>query len=118
LYHHRLEQVNPDAFEREADATDEAILREATRRYFPQGNGSVLALRTCMFTNTPDEHFIVDVLLGDARVIVASPCSGHGFKFASVMGEVLADLAATGDTGHDISLLRLDRFQAAVSGEE
>ena len=43
LYHHRLEQVNPDDYQREADATDEAILREATSRYFPQGNGSTLA---------------------------------------------------------------------------
>ena len=118
LYHHRLEQVNPDDFQREADAADEAILREATRRYFPQGNGSTLTLRTCMFTNTPDEHFIVDLLPGDERVIVASPCSGHGFKFASVIGEVLADLAATGETAHDISLLRLDRFPAAVEREE
>ncbi|MFT4039372.1 MAG: N-methyl-L-tryptophan oxidase, partial [Thermomicrobiales bacterium] len=80
LYHHRLEQVDPDAFEREADARDEAILRDATRRYFPGADGSVLALRSCMFTNTPDEHFIVDQLPGDDRVIVASPCSGHGFK--------------------------------------
>jgi sarcosine oxidase len=118
LYHHRNEQVNPDDFEREADGADEEILREATRRYFPQGNGSTLALRTCMFTNTPDEHFIVDLLPGDERVIVASPCSGHGFKFASVIGEVLADLAATGETAHDISLLRLDRFATAAAGQE
>lgn len=60
----------------------------------------------------------MDRLPGDERVILASPCSGHGFKFASVIGEVLADLAATGETAHDISLLRLNRFEAVVAGEE
>ena len=69
-----------------------------------------MALRTCMFTNTPDEHFILDVLPGHPQVVVASPCSGHGFKFASVIGEILADLAQSGETPHDIELLRLSRF--------
>ena len=63
-----------------------------------------------MFTNTPDEHFIVDVLPEYPQVVVASPCSGHGFKFASVIGEILADLAQRGDTQHDIDFLRLSRF--------
>jgi sarcosine oxidase len=69
-----------------------------------------MALRTCMFTNTPDEHFILDVLPEFPQVVVASPCSGHGFKFASVIGEILADLGQSGDTRHDIGLLRLSRF--------
>ena len=63
-----------------------------------------------MFTNAPDEHFIIDNLPGEERVIVASPCSGHGFKFSSVVGEILADLATTGSTRHDIELFRLARF--------
>jgi sarcosine oxidase len=110
LYHHLGEQVDPDNFQREATATDELPLREATARYFPAANGQTMALHTCMFTNTPDEHFIIDLLPGHPRVVVASPCSGHGFKFASVVGEILADLAQTGDTRHDIKLLRLSRF--------
>lgn len=110
LYHHREEQVDPDSFAREADETDEAVLREVTSRYFPQANGSTLALRTCMFTNTPDEHFIIDTLPGYPQVILASPCSGHGFKFASAIGEILADLAVTGSTRHPIDLLRLQRL--------
>ena len=69
-----------------------------------------MALRACMFTNTPDEHFILDNHPGYPQVVLASPCSGHGYKFCSVVGEILADLA-TGDgrTGHDIAFLRLDR---------
>lgn len=110
LYHHLEEQVDPDDFAREADAADEAPLRAATSRYFPAANGPTMALRTCMFTNTPDEHFILDTLPGYPQIIIASPCSGHGFKFASVIGEILADLAQTGDTRHDIGLLRLARL--------
>ena len=114
-YHHRHEIVDPETMEREPDAEDEALLRELAGRYFPEGVGSTLALRTCMFTNSPDEHFIVDTLPGDDRVVVASPCSGHGFKFASVIGEIAADLAIGGSTSHDIDLFRLDRFAGAPS---
>lgn len=115
LYHHLGERVDPDDFAREATVADEAILREATARYFPAANGPTMALRTCLFTNTPDEHFIIDTLPDDPRVVIASPCSGHGFKFASVIGEVLANLVQHGATTHDIELLRLDRF--ARSGQ-
>ena len=69
-----------------------------------------MALRACMFTNAPDEHFILDLHPEDSRVVVASPCSGHGFKFCSVVGEIVADLAETGETRHDIGLFRLGRF--------
>ena len=112
LYHHREEVVDPESYNREADATDETRLRDATSRYFPAADGSTLALRTCMFTNTPDEHFILDALPEYPQVTVASPCSGHGFKFASVIGEILADLVQRGETEHEIDWLRLDRFGA------
>jgi sarcosine oxidase len=110
LYHHLEERVDPDDFNREATLNDEAPLREATARYFPAANGQTMALRTCMFTNTPDEHFILDLLPEYPQAVVASPCSGHGFKFAAVIGEILADLVERGDTQHDIALLRLSRF--------
>ena len=117
-YHHLEEQVDPDAFPREANVVDEAPLREGTARYFPAANGPTMALRTCLFTNTPDEHFILDLLPGYPRVIVASPCSGHGFKFASVIGEILADLAQSGATRHDVTWLRLGRFAGDVVGAD
>jgi sarcosine oxidase len=87
------------------------VLRGYSSRYFPESNGPVMALKSCIFTNSPDEHFIIDTLPGEPRVIVASPCSGHGFKFASVIGDILADLAIDGSTKHDIGLFKLDRFQ-------
>jgi len=109
-YHHLGEQGPADTLGREPDAADEAPLRAFAQRYFPSGAGPTLALRASMFTNTPDEHFIVDHHPAHANVVLASPCSGHGYKFCSVMGEILADLAsADGTTWHDIGLLRLTR---------
>jgi sarcosine oxidase len=70
----------------------------------------LLAAKTCLYTMTPDGDFIIDQLPGNPRVIVASPCSGHGFKLAPVIGEILADLATDGATPHDISRFRLSRF--------
>jgi len=64
----------------------------------------------CMFTNTMDEHFVLDVHPDYPQVCLASPCSGHGFKFSSVVGEIMADLAEKGHTGHDISMHRFGRL--------
>ncbi|MEE8465854.1 MAG: N-methyl-L-tryptophan oxidase, partial [Dehalococcoidia bacterium] len=108
--HHLRQQVDPDGMDREVHAEDEDILRQFTSRYFPLGDGPALTLTTCMYTNTPDEHFIIDVLPAHPQVSVAAGFSGHGFKFASVGGEIMADLAQHGTTGHDINLFRLDRF--------
>jgi sarcosine oxidase len=58
----------------------------------------------------PDGDFILGRMPGDDRVIVASPCSGHGFKFAPVIGEIIADLVAMGATAHDISRFAIGRF--------
>ncbi len=109
-YHHQGETGAPGALLREPDAADEALLRGFAERYFPDGSGATLALRACMFTNTPDEHFLLDRHPDHPQVVLASPCSGHGYKFCSVIGEILADLA-TGDgtTRHDIDFFRMSR---------
>ncbi len=114
-YHHREETSPADEIRREIDAEDERILRQFTERYFPAASGSTMALRTCIFTNTPDEHFVLDRHPQFPQVIIASPCSGHGYKFCSVIGEIIADLA-TGDgtTRHEIGFLRLNRFTRAA----
>jgi sarcosine oxidase len=110
LYHHLHEKGHPDALSRETTPEDEAALREGIRLLFPDADGPLLRMTTCLFTNTPDEHFVIDTLPGRPQIIVASPCSGHGFKFASVIGELLADLASTGAARQPISLFRLDRL--------
>ena len=109
-YHHREEQIDPDDWDRQPNQADEDVLREAVRTFFPNADGPIMTMASCMFTNSPDEHFIIDRLEPGSPVIVASPCSGHGFKFASVIGEVLADLTINDRTDHDIGLFRLDRF--------
>ena len=110
-YHHRNEVTTAEGMRRDPDREDETMLRGFAERYFPRGAGPTLALRACMFTNTPDEHFVLDTHPDFPQVVLASPCSGHGYKFCSVVGEILADLA-TGDgaTAHDIGFLRLARL--------
>jgi len=111
-YHHREERGPAEEVRREVDAEDEALLRAFAARYFPDGNGPTMALRACMFTNTPDEHFVLGLHPDHPQVVLASPCSGHGYKFCSVVGEILADLATEGATRHAIGFLELDRFAA------
>jgi sarcosine oxidase len=108
-YHHRNEQVDPDATDRECHPEDEAVLREGIVRYFPEANGPTLALKVCLFTNTPDEHFILDAHPESDRVFIAAGFSGHGFKFCSVVGEIMAELATGGATRHNLDLFRLNR---------
>ncbi|MBO0710491.1 MAG: N-methyl-L-tryptophan oxidase [Acetobacteraceae bacterium] len=108
-YHHLRQATDPDALDRECHAEDEALLRQVVRRYFPNADGPLMGMTACMFTNTPDEHFVIDALPDTPQVIVASPCSGHGFKFASVIGEILADLATTGRPHCDISPFQIGR---------
>jgi sarcosine oxidase len=109
-YHHRGEEVDPDAFERAAGPDDEALLHGFAERYFPAGAGPTSSLETCLFENSPDEHFLLDVHPDCPQAIVAAGFSGHGFKFCSVVGEILADLAVEGATRHEIGFLRLGRF--------
>ena len=109
-YHHRSEPADPDAVRRSVDTDDEAVLRSCVRDFFRGADGPLLRASTCMFTNTPDEHFIIDRLPEIPEALVVSACSGHGFKFCSVVGEIVADLVTEGSTSHDLSLFRLDRF--------
>ena len=77
----------------------------------PQAAGPTMALKVCMFTNSPDEHFILDTLPDLPQVTIAAGFSGHGFKFCSVIGEILAALSLGRDSGLDIEFLRLSRFE-------
>jgi sarcosine oxidase len=109
-YHHLREPMDPDEPDRRPRREDEAILRAFAARYFPDGAGPTIMMKTCMFTNSPDEHFLIDVLPDAPQVAVAAGFSGHGYKFCSLVGEVMSDLALDGQTRHDIGLFRLSRF--------
>jgi sarcosine oxidase len=109
-HHHRDEAVDPDRVDRAVTADDEDLIRGALADHIPMLNGAIIAAKTCLYTVTPDHDFIIDRLPYAPNVIVVSPCSGHGFKFAPVIGEILAELAMEGATQHDISRFRLARF--------
>ena len=109
-YHHLFEPMDPDDPDRSVQPADEAVLRAFAERYFPDGSGPTEMLKACIFTNSPDEHFILDSLPDAPQVSLFAGESGHGYKFCSVVGEILADLATYGVTRHDIGLFRLDRF--------
>ena len=110
-YHHLEEDVDPDAIDRRPNARDESGLRQFAEKYFPDGAGATSSLKACMFTNSPDEHFIIDRLPDAPQVVIAAGFSGHGFKFASVIGEILTDLTLNGATTHDIGMFNLARLQ-------
>jgi sarcosine oxidase len=109
-YHHLEEQGDPDVLDRKPAPRDERVLREFAERYFPDGAGPTSSLKTCLFENTPDEHFLLGLHPEHENVIVAGGGSGHGFKFASVIGEIVAQLARGESPPLDIGLLSPGRF--------
>lgn len=106
--HHEGESVSPLAPRRPA-RPDEAVELSAVLRTRIPGLGSVRETAVCLYSNTPSEDFLLDRHPEHDRVILASPCSGHGFKFAPVIGEVLADLAEDRSPCFDLAPFRLDR---------
>ncbi|MGZ5836471.1 MAG: N-methyl-L-tryptophan oxidase [Xanthobacteraceae bacterium] len=111
-HHHLDETVDPEAVDCRISPHDEAAILSFRDQFLPSAKGPLTAATTCLYTMTPDSDFIIDRLPDAPQVIVASPCSGHGFKFAPIIGEILADLATSGSTRRDISRFRLPRLYA------
>jgi sarcosine oxidase len=109
-HHHHNETIDPERDNRPVGPEDEAAIRATLAAHIPAANGPMLNAVTCRYTMTPDEDFVIDRVPEDPRIVMLSPCSGHGFKFASVIGEIAADLALEGRTRHDISRFALARF--------
>jgi len=110
--HHDGELTDPERVRREPTADDERAMRRLMETYMPAAAGPLREARVCLYTNTPDHHFVIDVHPGHPQVMIASPCSGHGFKFAVVVGEILADLATQGRSRFDLAPFALSRFEA------
>lgn len=108
---HFGDRVDPDTVDREASAADEERVRGWLRRRMPLADGERRRGQVCMYTNSPDRHFIID---REGPVTYASACSGHGFKFASAIGEILADLALTGRSSLDIGFLSGHRLASGT----
>jgi sarcosine oxidase len=98
-----------DAARQDANAEDAEAIAAQLRRLIPAAAGPARQQRTCIYTSTPDADFIIDRDPADPRIVLASACSGHGFKFAPVLGEILADLATRGETTRDIARFALTR---------
>lgn len=107
-YHH-LEQAvaSADQLDRECHAEDESILRDAIRKYFPLANGRTRKMAACMFTNTPDGDFILDRHSRERDVFIAAGFSGHGFKFCSVIGKIMAELCIGRASSWNLGSFRL-----------
>ena len=103
-------RFDPDQAERIPDEPVIESVRRFMQRYLPAANGRLISSRVCLYTMTPDEHFVLDAHPEYRNVVIASCCSGHGFKFSPVLGQIAADLALAGMTEHDISLFTLGRF--------
>ena len=109
-------ECTPETVDRVIHEVDGAeVIRHLSPR-FPALTGEILKAQTCMYTMTPDEHFIIGQHPEHASVSMACGFSGHGFKFAPVVGEILADLATTGTTRHPISIFSPMRFLGARAG--
>lgn len=104
--------TDADAVDRQTGEGDIEDIRYALDKYLPGTFEAMITAKTCLYATLPDENFIIDKLPGfESRVIVACGFSGHGFKFASVVGEVLADLAIDGSTKLPIEFLNIKRFR-------
>ena len=114
----RADDARQDAVEEDASPVARVL-----ERFIPAAAGQVRAMKTCIYTRirTPradgsvDDDFVIDRHPDHPQIVLASPCSGHGFKFASVIGEILADLATAGSTRYDLARFRVARFAAQGS---
>ena len=109
-FHHQGETAEPDLLRREVDQGEIEDMRELLRRFLPAAEGRLTSAVVCLYTNTPDEHFIIDRHPAHPQVVIASPCSGHGFKFSSVIGEIASNLLCDDTSAFDLSLFKLERF--------
>jgi len=111
-WHHAADETDPDAVNRNITADETNALISWVAEYIPAvGDAALVAAKTCLYANSADENFIIDHLPGyEKDVTIACGFSGHGFKFVSVVGEILADLAINGRTELPIDFLSLKRF--------
>ncbi len=111
--HHGGSPADPDRLDREVRPDEVAEARRLLQEYMPFASGPLNETAVCMYTNTPDEHFVIDRHPAHPQALIVSACSGHGFKFAPVVGEAVADLLVEGRTRHDLGRFGARRFDEA-----
>lgn len=109
------DNCTPGTIDRAVSDSETDELRGVLNDYVPAASGRLRDAYTCMYTMTPDQHFVVDAHPNHADCWIATGCSGHAFKFTSVLGEVLADMAVGASPKCDIGFLSASRFPRAAS---
>lgn len=104
--HHDGRVTTADEVDRDVAIEEIEDMRSVVRRFLPLADGPLRGSAVCLYTNTPDEHFLIDRHPAHPEVLIVSPCSGHGFKFASAIGEIVAGLIVDGRSRFDLSLFR------------
>ncbi len=107
--------INPDEPDRTPDMEVVEMMHRFAERHIPLAAGKLASTRVCLYTMSPDQHFIIGAHPAFPQIVIASCCSGHAFKFSTLLGSILSDLALTGATEHDISLFSLSRFEEVQS---
>jgi sarcosine oxidase len=107
--------TTPETIDREVYGEEMDFIRGYLAEYVPDLVGRCLDARACMYTNTPDEHFVISEHPDHPQVVIACGFSGHGYKFCSVVGEILADLVTEGTTRHPIDLFSPARLRDAAA---
>jgi sarcosine oxidase len=114
--HHPGESIDPDEMKDEMSALEQEILVDALSRYIPSASRSLDMTQTCLYTYSPDTHFIIDFLPGhEQNVAIATGFSGHGFKFSPGVGEALSGMIYNGKKDNSIKFLGLQRFNKKAS---
>ncbi len=111
--HHEGEATTAHSVRREVGEDEIMPLRRLLKRYLPEANGALRKAAVCMYTNTPDAHFLLDFHPRDENVLLVSPCSGHGFKFSSAIGEIVTELLTSGKKKFDLTPFRMQRLREA-----
>jgi len=110
-FHGTGETTHADDLDREVRPSDIAPLRAALEAWLPGSTATYLGGKVCMYTLTPDEHFVLGLHPDDPHIVIAGGFSGHGFKFASAIGDVVTELLVDGASRHDIRFLSPARFR-------
>ena len=106
-----VDTTSPNAVDRTVTAEEaDAMFRQKVAPRFPGLSGRVLQSKACMYTVTPDRHFVIDSLPGTPNVLVASACSGHGFKHSAGLGDAIAEQVLGLPTAYDLSAFRINRL--------
>jgi sarcosine oxidase len=113
--HHQGETTSPDDVRREVSASEINEGTSLLRRHLPSAAGALRSSAVCLYTNTPDEHFLMDYYPACAQTLIVSPCSGHGFKFSAVIGEIAAAMLGGETPRFDLNLFRLGRLLCSAN---